>query len=111
MFQPFKNEEKLRIFNKRFWNGFYVGVAVFVLINVFAYFYADYKYQQYLSQPIVFAPVRRFLWGFPFSWEGDRLTGFADGPLNIVVMLLFGFVFGIIFKTFSSKRTERIEVR
>jgi hypothetical protein len=92
MFEAFKTEEKRRIFNKPFWHGFYFGVMIFLVLNVTAYIYARYTYEKW---PIQFSGFRRFEWGFPFSWEGNSFTGYQDGPLNILVLVLFGFVFGI----------------
>jgi hypothetical protein len=100
MFETFKNEETRRTFNIAFWHGFYVGMLIFIVLNVVAYFYADYIYE---DRSIGFSPVSRFEWGFPFSWTGSSLTGYQDGPLNILVLVLFGFVFGFIYKSFKQK--------
>lgn len=93
MFQPFETEKKNRIFNKRFWVGFWLGVSVFIVLNVVAYFYANHHFRQHLWSNM--APAPRFVWGFPFSWEDDRLLGIAGGPLNLLVAALSGFAFGV----------------
>ncbi|HCA57705.1 MAG TPA: hypothetical protein DEP46_06970 [Blastocatellia bacterium] len=107
MFQPFETEKKNRIFNKRFWVGFWLGVSVFIVLNVVAYFYADHYFQHDLWRAGTIAPAPRFVWGFPFSWEADRLLGIAGGPLNLLVAALFGFGFGTIARSVRLGNTVR----
>ncbi len=109
MLEEFEREEKRRIFNKPFWKGFYIGGAVFTALNIAAYFYAVYEYEKYLSQPINFAPARRFMWGFPLWWDGYNFSEYPDGALNILVLFAFCFIFGIFFRYIAGRRLKETD--
>ncbi len=100
MFDTFGDEKERRIFNRSFWHAFYFGAGLFLLTNVIAFYQAAVKYAQYVDPPIQFSPVgRRFLWGFPFHWQGDKIDHLpADGIVNILFLFLLSFVCGVAFR-------------
>jgi hypothetical protein len=91
------------IYDRAFKVGVAIGVMIFFAINFVNYVYAAKEYEKYLNEPIKFAPAARFRWGFPLIWDGYNLGYSWDGTLNALAAILFGIVFGLIFRHFSRK--------
>lgn len=95
MIEQISESEKRRTFNRSFWSGFTVGSLVFLGANVVAYAIANQRHEEYLSRPIQFAPAPHFRFGFPFDWDGYNFGYFWDGTVNLLVWMLFAFMFGL----------------
>ena len=91
-------------FDRSFKTGVVAGVLVFVIANIISYLIESHRYEEYLLEPIKFAPARRFRWGFPL--DGYYFGFIADEVLNMLTAIAFGLAFGFIFKYFEWKVPE-----
>ena len=89
------------VYNRAFKTGVVAGVLVFVIANIISYLVESQRYEEYLLEPIKFAPVKRLRWDFPF--DGYYFGFIADEVLNMLAAIAFGLVFGFIFKYFEWK--------
>lgn len=98
MFEPFREEEKRRYFNKFFWQGFFFGSVVFIALNVASYINALSNYKKDPLHSLGFSPPPRFEFGFPFPW-----IGISNEILNLMAFFILGIVFGMFVRRLKSQ--------
>jgi hypothetical protein len=75
------------VYNHAFKTGVVAGVLVFVIANIISYLVESQRYEEYLLEPIKFAPVKRLRWDFPF--DGYYFGFIADEVLNMLAAIAF----------------------
>jgi len=85
-------------YDRAFKTGVTVGVILFGVLNLVNYLIAYQKYQEYLNEPVKFAPLAHLRWGFPVNWEGEKLGYFEYGFINLLFAIVLSVVCGFSFK-------------
>ena len=103
-----------KIYDKTFKIGVLFSFSLFVVFNFLSYFSAYIRYREFINKHVnsktMIAPFPNFpLWGFPFKWDETyfNLIISGGGILNLIVLVLFSFMLGFLFKFINSKITQR----
>lgn len=96
MFDAVTKIEGNRVFDKRFKGGLFLGLSLYVVLNVVSYILESWRYEEQLNEFQRFSPQPRFRFGFPLYWEGYNFGYFFDGIPNLIFWMMFGILFGLL---------------
>ena len=94
-------DEKFKLYDTTFKIGFGLTVLAFVILNILSYQNAVAEIKDWKSSGIDFGEMQP-IWGFPFDMTNPFI--FA---VNTLIIVVCGFIVGLIFKLVWSKFQEK----
>ena len=94
-------DEKFKLYDTAFKMGFGLTVLVFVILNILSYSNAVAEIKDWKASGIDFGEMSP-IWGFPYDMTNPYL--FA---VNALIIVVCGFIAGLIFKFMWSKFSSK----